>query len=620
MNLLNRRAVTGGSLFLLGILLVAVLVIGNVVLRGARIDLTDNRLYTLSEGTRNILGDIDEPINLRFYYSDRATQDIPLLRNYALRVRELLEEMSAKSGGKLRLSVIDPLPFSEDEDEASASGLQALPVGAAGESVFFGLAGTNSTDGESVIPFFQPDKEVFLEYDVAKLVHSLVAGKKPVVGVISGLDVAGGFDPATRQMREGWAFYQELGDLFDLRQLNPAATTKIDEEIGTVMLIHPKALSDDLQYAIDQFVLRGGRLVVFVDPHAETDTSGNDPENPQAAMFAKRDSDLPTLFKAWGIEYDPTKVVLDAANALPVQYEPNSPPTRHLAILGLGKDNLSQDEIPTAQLENVNVSSAGQFRLADGSTLKLVPLVQSSGDAMLYDAEQLKFVRDPAQLFEQFNATKEHYVIAGRLEGPLKTAFADRSGEGHLAESKGNANIVLIADTDVLVDRLWVQVQNFFGQKLMNSFANNGDLIINIVDNLAGSTDLIGIRGRATAVRPFTTVEAIKRQADQRFRQKEQELQQELADTEQKLNQLQQGKSTESATILTPEQQAELARFRDDKLRIRKDLRQVRRQLDADIEALGSRLKLLNIGLVPVLLTLGALGLLWWRRRDSAKA
>lgn len=617
---LQRRTLTGGSLVLLGVLLVAVLVIANVVLRGARIDLTGNHQYTLSQGTRNILSGIDEPINLYFYYSDHATQDIPLLRNYSVRVRELLEEMAAKSGGKLHLNVVDPLPFSEEEDRASAFGLQNLPVGQGGDSVFFGLAGTNSTDGQSVIPFFQPDKEVFLEYDIAKLVHSLVVGKKPAVAVLTGLDVAPGFDPATRGMREGWAFYQELGDLFDLRLLNPAATNRIDDEIGTLLLIHPKGFSDDLNYAIDQFVMRGGRLVVFVDPFAERDDSGNDPNNPQAAMFAKRDSDLPTLFKAWGIDYDPAKVVLDDANALPVQVQPNAPPSRHLAILGLSKDSLSQDEIPTAQLESVNVSTAGQFKLAEGSALKLVPLIQSSGDAMLYDAEQLKFLPDPEQLYERFAATKEHYVIAGRLHGKLKSAFPNRTAEGHLAETKDEANIVLVADTDVLSDRLWVQVQNFFGQKMMNAFASNGDLIINIVDNLAGSADLIGIRGRAASTRPFTTVEAIKRQADQRFRLKEQELQQELAQTEEKLNALQSGKSAENATILTPEQETELAQFRDDKLRIRKELRQVRRQLDADIESLGTKLKLVNIGLMPLLLTLGAWGLWAWRRRERAKA
>lgn len=619
MNLLNRKTLTGGSLLLLGVLLVAVLVIANVVLRGARIDLTNNHLYTLTTGTKNILADIEEPIDIKLYYSDRATQNIPLLRNYATRVREMLEEMAAKSGGDLRLTVIDPLPFSEDEDAASSRGLQALPVGPGGESVYFGLVGTNSTDGQSVIPFFQPDKELFLEYDVAKLIHSLVEGKKPVVGVISTLNVGAGFDPATRQMRDGWAFYQELNDLFDLRQLNPAATTKIDNEVSALLLIHPKGLSDDLVYAIDQFVLRGGRLVVFVDPNAELDDSGNDPENPQAAMFAKRDSDLPTLFKAWGIDYDPGKVVLDAANALPIQTQ-DGKTVRHLAILGLTKANLSQEEVPTAQLESVNFSTAGQFKLAEGSTLKLTPFVQSSGDAMLYDAEQLKFTPDPAQLYEKFVSTKERYVLAGRLEGKVKSAFPSRTGDGHLSESKDDVHVVLVADTDALSDRLWVQVQNFFGQKIMNAFANNGDLVINIVDNLAGSADLIGIRGRATSVRPFTTVESIKRQADQNFRQKEQELQQELAETEQKLNDLQQGKSAESATILTAEQQAELARFRDDKVRIRKELRQVRRKLDADIETLGSKMKLLNIGLMPLLLTIGALLMLWWRKREPGKA
>ncbi|MBK8286143.1 MAG: Gldg family protein [Ahniella sp.] len=614
---LNRKTLSGSTLIVLAVLLVGVLTLVNTLFRGARIDLTENNLYTLSEGTGEIVKSIDEPINLYFYFSDKASADIPYLRNYATRVRELLEEIAAKGKGKIRLTVIDPQPFSEDEDRASGFGLQAVPVGQGGNSIFFGLAGTNALDGKSVIPFFQPDKEPFLEYDVAKLINSLVEGKKAAVGVISSLNIGPGFDPTNRSMREGWAVYSELADIFDMRLLNPEQTTKIDDEISTLILVHPKELSDDTLDAIDQCVLRGGRLLVFVDPNGEMDQSGNDPNNPQAAMFASKASDLPKLFQAWGVNYDPNQILLDAGNALPIQINPAAPPVQHLAIMGYRKDNLNADEIATAQLETINFSTTGVFGLSETSTLKLTSLVQSSGDAMVTEVERIKFLQDPSELYEGFKATNERYVLAGRLQGKVKTAFPERSGEGHLAESKDDANIVIVADTDVLTDRLWVQVQNFFGQRLANAFENNGDFIINVVDNLAGNSALIGIRSRGVSARPFATVEAIRRKADQDYRLKEQELQQELADTEQKLTELQANKSDENAMILSPEQQKELEVFQQDKLRIRKELRAVRHDLDKDIEALGTKLKLINIVLMPLLLTLVALGFRWFSRRRA---
>ncbi|AVP98995.1 hypothetical protein C7S18_18240 [Ahniella affigens] len=614
---LNRKTLSGSTLIVLAILLVAVLALVNTLFRGARIDLTENNLYTLSDGTKSIVSEIEEPINLYFYFSDKASADVPFLRNYANRVRELLEEIAAKSKGKIRLSVIDPQPFSEDEDRASEAGLQAVPVGQGGNSIFFGLAGTNALDGKAVIPFFSPDKESFLEYDVAKMINGLKSDKKIAVGVISSLNIAPGFDPATRGMREGWAAYTQLSDIFDMRMLNPEATTKIDPEISTLLLVHPKTLSDDTLYAIDQFVLRGGRLMVFVDPSGEQDQSGADPENPQAAMFASKSSDLPKLFKAWGINYDPNQIVLDAGNALPIQINPAAPPVQHLAIMGYRKDNLNHDEVTTAQLDTINFSTAGQFSLAESSPLKLVSLVQSSGDAMLTESDRIKFMQDPSTLYEGFKATNERYVLAGRLYGKLKTAFPEKSGPDHLAESKEDANLVVVADTDVLSDRLWVQMQNFFGQKLINAFADNGDFVINVVDNMAGNSALIGIRSRGVSARPFTTVEAIRRKAEQDYRNKEQELQQELADTERKLNELQANKSTDNAMILSPEQQRELEQFQQDKLKIRKDLRNVQHDLDKDIESLGSRLKLLNILVLPLLLTLAVFGLHHFLRRRA---
>ena len=618
---LNRKALSGTALVVLAVLFVAVMLLVNVAFRGARIDLTQNHLYTLSEGTKKIVGSLDEPINLYLYFSDKGTQDLPQLRTYYTRVREMLEEIASRSGGKIKLELIDPLPFSEDEDRAASFGLQSVPVGASGEKVFFGLAGTNSTNGQSTIPFFNPEKESFLEYDIAKLVHELSVAKKPVVGLLSSLPIAAGFDPATRQMREPWAVDQQWAQLFEIKPIAAANLKEIDKDINVLVVVHPKQLSDDAQYAIDQFVLRGGHLLVFVDPEAELDDSGADPQNPMAAMMADKSSDLPKLFKAWGIEYDPKKVVLDRQRALPISMGEGQAPVRHPAILGFTAEDLNKDDVTTANLETINVSSAGYFELSkDVKDEKLTPLIQTTGDATTTSADKLKFLQDPSTLYTDYKAGGEHLIVAARLSGKFKTAFPERTDAGALKEAKDEGQIILVADTDILTDRLWVQIRPFFGQKLMNAFANNGDFAVNSLDNMAGSGDLISIRGRATSQRPFTTVDALKRSADERFRASEEQLQKQLQDTEKKLTELQSAKSQDQAQILSPEQKTELDNFLKSKVEIRKKLRDVRRQLDADIEALGTKLKLVNIVLMPLLVTLAALAFAWWRvqRRRAA--
>ena len=614
----NRKLLTGSALAVLAVLLVAVILISNVLFRGARVDLTQGHLYTLSQGTKNILSSIDEPIHLYFFYSDKGSQDLPQLRTYATRVRELLEEMAGRSKGKIQLEVIDPLPFSEDEDRATSYGLQAVPTGQQNDKIFLGLAGTNSTNGKSVIPFLQPNKEAFLEYDIAKLINDLTQTKKPVVGLISGLPITTGFDPQTRQMRDPWAIDQQLSQSFDVRQLNAGSIKSIDKDIGVLIIIHPKNLGDDTLYAIDQFVMRGGHLVAFVDPNAETDEAGADPNNPQAAMMADKSSDMPKLFKAWGIQYDPHQIVLDRGHAVQVSVTPGGPPVRDVAILGFTKRDLNADDVTTANLDSINVSSAGFFQLAKDSKNKLVPLIQTGTDAMTVPSERVKFMQDPSQLLNGFAPTQINYVIVGRLEGKFATAFPDRKDEGHLAEAKDDGEIILAADTDMLTDRLWVNVQPFFGQKLMNAFANNGDFFINAVDNLTGSSDLISIRGRAISQRPFTRVDDMKRAAEDKFRGAEQELQKQLSDTERKLTELQSGKSKGNEMIMSPEQQTELQSFMQKKVEIRKQLRQVQLGLDENIDALGARLKLINIGLVPLLITIAALGFAFWKRRRAA--
>ncbi len=619
MNAMTKRASGGLVLLLLAVLFIGATVISNLVLRGARLDLTANSEYTLSEGSKEILASIEEPINLYFYFSDEASRDLAPIRTYAQRVRELLEEMASRTGGKLKLSVIDPQPFSEEEDEATAQGLQSVPVGSTGDKLFFGLAGTNALNGKAAIPFFQPDKEVFLEYEVAKLIQTLLQPDKPVIGLVTGLPIGGGFDQTTQKMSDPWAVTQQLDDLFEVRPLG-LEFKEVGDDIKLLMVVHPKSLGDDTLYAIDQFLMRGGRLLAFVDPNAGSDTSGNDPSNPSAAMFADKSSNLEKLFTAWGVDYKADEVVVDRALGLQVQVSQTEPPIMHPVILGLRTAQMNSEDLVSAKLDLVNIDSAGHFRLKEGVATKLEPILQSSSEASTVSVERIRFLPDPRELLKDFAPSGDSYNIAVRVSGNFKSAFADRAGEpGHIAEASEPVQAILVADTDILTNRLWVQVQNFFGQQLISPFANNGDLIVNSADNLTGSNALISIRGRSSSTRPFTVVDDMRRAADERFRATEEQLQQQLTETERKLAELQASKTNENAMIMSPEQQAEILKFQSEKLRIRKDLRDVRRSLDKDIESLGARTKFINIALVPLGVIIAAL-LFWNLRRGRRRA
>jgi len=617
MNAITKRASGGLVLVLLAVLFVGATIISNLVLRGARVDLTANNEHTLSEGSKEILASIDEPINLYFYFSDEASKDLAPIRTYAQRVRELLEEMAGRAGGKLKLTVIDPQPFSEEEDEATAHGLQSVPVGNTGDKLFFGLAGTNALNGKAAIPFFQPDKEVFLEYEVAKVIQSLLQPEKPVIGLITSLPIGGGFDPTTQKMSEPWAVVQQLDDLFEVRPLGLEVKT-IDPAVKVLMVVHPKALADDTLYAIDQFVLGGGRLLLFVDPSSSSDSSGEDPQNPQAAMFADKSSDLQKLLAAWGIDYKADQVVVDRALGLQVQISQTEPPVTHPLILGLRAEQMNPQDLVSAKLKLINIDSAGYLKLKEGSSTTLEPILQSSGESSSVSTERTRFLQDPRELLKDFVPSGDNYTIAARVSGKFKSAFEDRASQpGHIAEANETVQAIVIADTDILTNRLWVQVQNFFGQQLMSPFADNGDLVVNSADNLSGSSALISIRGRNSSTRPFKVVDDMRRAADERFRATEQQLQEQLTDTERKLTELQAGKSDENAMIMSPEQQAEVLSFQNEKIRIRKELRDVRRSLDKDIENLGIRTKFINIALVPLAVIIAAL--LFWRLRRSRR-
>lgn len=591
----------------------------NGVFRGVQIDLTENRLYTLSEGTGKILGKIAEPVHIYLYYSDKATANIPTLRTWAGRVREMLEAFAARSEGKLILQVIDPLPFSEEEDRASGFGLRPINIGNSADPVYLGIAGTNSVGDDDIIPFLDPAKEAFLEYDLAKLVYTLANPKKPVIGLLTELPLTAEFNPMSQQAGQPWVIAEQMRQLFEVRTLD-SGLEEIADDIKVLMVVHPKNLSDATLYAIDQFLLRGGRALFFVDPFAEVDQG--DPADPSGG---RRASDLNRLLGAWGIHTDDTHIVADDRYAMTVGLGADSRPVRHLAVLGIEPAAMSPDDIITSSLNLMTFAFPGHIIRDENASASMHPLIESSELAGPIPADQLAIMSDPEMLRADFRPTGERYVLAARISGKVPSAFpkglpappgsVSGTPANHLGAAAEPVNIVLVADTDLLADQLWVQSQDYFGQRVHTAFANNGDFVINALDNLLGSGDLISIRSRASFQRPFSRVQDLRRAADARFRSAEQRLQAELQETETKLGELQASRTDQSAQILSAEQEAEIERFQARRLQLRKELRQVQRGLDQDIERLGSVLKILNITVVPLLVTAAGLLLVMFRRR-----
>jgi|KBSSwiStaDraftv2_1062776.scaffolds.fasta_scaffold05026_8 ABC-type uncharacterized transport system involved in gliding motility auxiliary subunit len=625
--MMNRSTLGGSALLALALLLVGLTVLFDHALRGWRLDLTANHLYTTAPGSDRILKSLKEPINLYFFYSEKPATQMPDIATYGVRVREFLEEIVARSGGKVRLHVVDPQPFSEDEDRASELGVHGRPLDAAGNQLYFGLAGTNSTDGHQAIEFFDPKKEEFLEYDVVKLIYQLASPKKPVVGWLSSLPMTTGFDQQTGQMREPWAIYSQAQQLFDVRPVD-AASGKIDPDVNVLVIAHPKNLTAAMQFAIDQYALRGGHIAMFVDPLADADQSGADPQNPMAAMQADKSSQPGPLLAAWGVQFNPKQVVADRGHALQVSTRQSDSPVLHLGILGLNSSDFTRGDVITAGLSSVNVATAGNLEPMKDTKTKFEPLLVSSTDAALLPVERFAMLFDPNTLRDGFKPTGKRYTMGARVVGNVKTAFPAGppagvtlpAGQSALKESAKPLNLVVFADTDMLTDYLWVHAQSVFGQRVEQVFANNGDLVLNTLDNLAGSADLISVRGRASFSRPFDRVEQLRHVADDQFRAKERELEQQLRDTEEKLTALQSRRNDKSAMILSPEQEKELDNFQDEKLRIRKELRAVRAGLDKDIKGLGNELKIVNIIVVPIVFAVVALLIGLWRRRQRPPA
>jgi ABC-type uncharacterized transport system involved in gliding motility auxiliary subunit len=642
---MNRTLISVTGLVIAVVLFVAVNIVANLGLRTARVDLTEQKLYTLSDGTKNVLASIQEPITLRLFYSAKLANELPQIKAYAQRVRDLLDEYVSRANGKIRLEVIDPEPYTEAEDRAVAAGVQGAPLDANQATQFyFGLVGTNTADKQEVIPFLQQEREHFLEYDLTRLVYSLTDPKKPVLGIMSDIQLQygpGGVMAAMRGQGAPYILYNQLKEVFEIKTITTDAKT-IEDDVKVLMVVHPKNLSEQTQYAIDQFALRGGRVILMVDPHYESEQPPGGMMGMQ--MLEPKTSNLPKLMQAWGVTMDDKQFVGDRSLAIRVNAGEGSRQAAvdYVAWMQLGAANRNAEDVATGELGTINMISAGALKPVEGATTTVTPLLYTSADqAALIGVEKIMIRPQPQTLLAEFKPSGERYTLAARISGPAKSAFPDgppappkKEGEEnkddqpkadekpakpHLAESQGPINVIVVADVDMIEDRFWVRVQDFFGQRVAVPFAANADFLVNAVDSLSGSNDLITLRSRGRSNRPFEAIEELRREAGQEFVAREQELQKKLQETEKQIAELQsKRKAGSGSALLSAEEQAAIDNFRQELIRVRRELRDVQYNLNRNVERLTTWIKFANIGLVPIAVAGVAVGLGAIRRQRRA--
>ncbi len=606
-TLKQRKLFSWSAIAVMVALFVAVNILSGALLNTSRIDLTEGKLYTISEGTKKVFSELKEPVTLRFFYSDEMANGYPVIQSYGARLKGLLEQYQNLSGGKVKVEFINPKLFSEEEDLAVSLGIMGLGVDGTGNKLYFGLAGVNSVGTRSVIPFFDPDKAPFVEYELTRMVYDLSHPKKTKVGLMTWLPMLGG-GGSLLDIRGPWVIYNQIKESYDLQVLEKD-TQSIPKDIDVLMLVHPdENMPEDTQYAIDQFILRGGRALIFTDPYSKMDEA------------TKTGSNLPKLYKAWGIEMPSLEVVADPDSAIRVSNEERGSVLQSISNpvwLQLQKGNFNAAEIISANLEVMRFIVSGHFIPAkpkEGqppSDITMTPLVLSGPSAATVESTSLMFNFDPAQFMSGAKQLQGRAVLAARLSGIARTAFPDHKGMDHLEQSKEPINVVVVADADMLRDGFWVNKQNYQGKEILIPSANNGSFVFNILDILSGGGDLIGLRSRMTADRPFEKVEAMRLEAEGKFRAQEDKLKSKLFDLERRLNTLQNPDSNASVeneeVLMSPQQQKELDRFRDEIISTRQELRGVQRSLREEIEALAQRVKVINIAAVPLLVLILAL-------------
>lgn len=602
------------------IALLAVLIAGNYVLKGARsarVDLTAGKMYTLTDGTRQIVKKLNNDVTLLYFFSSSYTEAPPQVKDFAKSVEDLLKEYVAVSGGRIKLQKYDPVPDSEAEEMAQKYGVAGQPVEMFGPPVYFGLVARCGNE-EAVLPSLDPRAEQLLEYGVTRLIYRVTHPEKPVVGVLSSLPVMGmQAPPMGMQMRQRnqppWIVIQELMQDYMVKDLPAATTEEIPPEVKLLIVVHPKMLSEKALYAIDQFVLRGGRLLAFMDPLCLVDS-----ENSQMAMFGggqKSSSTLGKLLTTWGIQYDPEKVVMDLKSATRVQSENGIEDTP--VWLSLSTNNLSRTDILTVQLEMMMLPQAGALTATSTKDMTVTPLLTSSETANQVSTFNAQM--GGQMLRTSFKSAGMPFTLALKMKGKFKTAFPEGKPKDDKDQdtntvaaaaaqvkglTEGDSAIVLVADVDMIFDAFCMDTLDFLGSKTYQPKNHNSMFFLNAVEQLTGSTDMMTVRSRTRSFRPYDVVVAMHKKAMVRWQEEEMRLEEELKKIQSRLQELQSSKDKNQRVMLNASQKKAIAEFREKELQIKKNLKNVRKELRRDIENLGVLVKVINIAGMPLLVCL----------------
>jgi ABC-type uncharacterized transport system involved in gliding motility auxiliary subunit len=612
-----------------------ILVSLNIVFSKVRVrgDVTQDRVNTLSPGTKTILKKLDTDVVIRFYYTQSDNAMPVFLRNYAERVQTLLDSYRQNGNGHIRVEILDPQPDSDAEDSANLDGIPAQPI-EMDTSIYFGISFA-CVDKKATIPFLLPDREPLLEYDISSKITEVTTVNKPVIGILSGLEVFGsqGMPPqyGGQGSKPEWIFVENLKTKYDVRKVEKTAE-EIPAEIATLVVAHPTELKDRTLYAIDQFVLRGGKLLVLVDPLSAY-TTFSQPQNPMMMGMPQpgNASDLPKLLPNWGIEFVGNQVVADRVFSSTMGGQGGAPQVMP-AVLSVTSEGVNKDDVVTGQIDNLMVPFAGQLKVKAPEGVKSEVLLHTTKQSQLIDTFAAQ--NGGQKILTDFAPSGEEMTLGVRLTGKFKTAFPDgqpaaappaegeqpkpeepKSTAAPLKESTQPTSIIVVGDTDILYDEFSVRVQNIFGQRVMIPMNANIDLVLNMIDQLAGDSNLIGIRSRGTVNRPFTRIQEMEAAAQDQFREKLAGLEKELQDASTRLNELQVNKEPGQKFILSPEQQQEIEKFQKREGEVKKELKQVRRDLRRDTDKLRLFLTLMNIFAMPLVVVAAGIGVAIGHRR-----
>ena len=601
----GRRGASKGAI---GLVLVAVIAVAaDVVLAKLplRADLTAERLYTLSEGSRAVLGQLDKDVTLKYFVSSSAAEMPMALKTYATQVENLLEEYDRAAGGALAIEKFDPKPDSDAEAWAQRYGVEPQSVNPFGSPIYFGLVAVCG-DKEETLGTLTPRTEATLEYDITRLVTRVAWPERPVVGVMTSVEgVLAKADPRMMQMRrppQGWAAFGELAKDYDVREV-PPTVEEIDPAVKSLVVLHAKNLTDKTLYAIDQFVCRGGKLIACVDPMS-LKTLLSQPQNQMMMGGGNEPSTLGKLFEAWGVTFDPKQITCDLAAATKLnngQGMVNDEP----AFLTLGADNMEKSDLLVSRLTQVMFPFAGAFAF-DGkdSDLVFTPVITTSSE---HSAETDAMGMMMGGGSRSAKPDGKARVVAARLSGTFKTAFPkgpDGTNDVSNAVASGKSAVMLFADSDFLADDFCVRLLRTPFGNMAQPMNDNLALFSNVIEQFAGRAELIGVRTRGASNRPFTVVDRLEAEAMAKWQKKEAELQSRLAEAQRRISELQSQKSGSERMLLSREQQQEIVKFRKAQAETRRELKGVRKELTADIDSLGARLKGINIALMPALVVL----------------